>query len=172
MQSGHAAAGILVALLLASACSSGESTTTGGVSNGNLVSTCDQICANVAAQCVGSPSLEAQCMAACSNLNLVGVGCLDPFASYLACIAGATSVHCDANGQYVLLTPAQCESDRQAVLTCNASPGLVTACIALPSSPSCTPASGGTSTEFCVGAPANCMPPSPNPIGIGTYCCP
>jgi hypothetical protein len=156
-----------VAFLAVFGCSSGESTT-GGATNANLVSTCDEICANVAAQCAGPPTLESQCMAACSNLGLVGLGCLDPFASYLTCIAGATSVHCDASGQYVLITPSQCEGDRQAVLTCNASPGLVTACVALPSSASCA----GSSTEFCVGAPTGCSPPSPNPIGIGTYCCP
>jgi hypothetical protein len=153
-----------LALAAIASCSSGGSA---GASPASLVSTCDQICANVVAQCAGMPGLEAQCVSACGALNLVQTGCLDPFASYLACIAGATSVQCGANG--VLITPPQCESDRQAVLGCNAPPGPVQACVQLPGSTACSGASGAV---FCVGAPNGCQSPSPNPIGIGTYCCP
>jgi hypothetical protein len=139
----------------------------------SLVSTCDQICANVVAQCSGSPSLEATCVGTCGDLNLVQLGCVDPFASYLACVAGATSVHCAAGGQDVLITTPQCESEMQAVLHCNAPPGIVTACVQLPGNTSCgVMAPGATGPVFCIGAPAACTSPSPNPIGIGTYCCP
>lgn len=148
-------------------CSSGGSG--GGSSPTSLVSTCDQICSNVVARCAGTPMLQADCFNACGALNLVQTGCLDPFASYLACIAGATSVQCGPNAQYVLIVPQQCESDRQAVLGCNAPPGVVQACVQLPGNTSC---SGPSGAVFCVGAPNGCQPPSPNPIGIGTYCCP
>jgi hypothetical protein len=144
-----------------------------GPTPATLVSTCDQICSNVVAQCSESVTLNAQCVNACGDLGLVQVGCIDPFASYLACIAGATSVQCGAGGQDVVITTPQCESDRQAVLTCNAPPGVVTACVQLPGNTACGPvAAGAASPEFCVGAPSGCQSPSPNPIGIGTYCCP
>jgi hypothetical protein len=144
-----------------------------GPTAASLVSTCDQICGNVVAQCTESASLDAQCMAACGDLSLVQLGCIDPFASYLACIAGATSVQCGADGQDVVLTTPECETDRQAVLACNAPPGLVAACVQLPGTASCAvSASGGSAAMFCVGAPSGCSAPSPNPVGIGTYCCP
>jgi len=144
-----------------------------GPTPATLVSTCDQICANVVAQCTESASLEQQCTSACGDLSLVQLGCLDPFASYLACMAGGTSVQCGANGQDVLITTPQCESDRQAVLDCTAPPGPVAACVQLPGNASCgVTAPGAAGAVFCVGAPSGCDSPSPNPIGIGTYCCP
>jgi hypothetical protein len=146
-----------------------------GMSNSSpamLVSQCDQICNNVVAQCAAVAG--APCLSACNDLNLVPSSCLNPFLSYLVCITGATTVTCGANGNAVLVTPPDCESDREATLNCNASPGLVAACIALPGNASCTaaPAGGGPNPEFCVGAPTGCAPPSPNPLGIGIYCCP
>jgi len=153
-------------------CSGGGSGSLGPTPE-TLVSTCDQICANVVAQCSESAALDAECLNACGDLSLVQLGCIAPFASYLACIAGATSVQCGADGQDVVVTTPQCEDDRQAVLTCNAPPGVVTACVQLPGNTSCGPsATSAMSAEFCVGAPSGCQSPSPNPVGIGTYCCP
>jgi hypothetical protein len=161
--------------LVSASCSGGNSTNI-DTSPATLVSKCNQICSNVLAQCpsaAGAP--YSACMSACNDLNLVPQSCLDPFASYLICLAGATSVTvtCGSGGDYVLVTPQDCEDDREATLSCNASPGLVAACIALPST-SCAlpPAGGGANAEFCVGAPSGCAPPSPNPLGIGIYCCP
>jgi hypothetical protein len=165
--------GVLLEAL--SHCSGGGGGTL-GPTPATLVSTCDKICANVVATCTESVSLDATCMAACGDLNLVQLGCIDPFAAYLACIAGATSVQCGAGGQDVLITTPECESDRQAAITCNAPPGAVAVCIELPDNSACgVSAPGSVSAMFCVGAPSGCsLPPSssPNPVGIGTYCCP
>ena len=177
---------IAVVGLASASCSSGNTSSGngygGGTTTGTLVSTCDQICTNVVAQCGAASNLYGTCLSACGDLNLVNLGCLDPFASYLTCIAGATQVQCGADGQYVLITPGQCEADRQSTLTCNAEPGLIAACIAVPGNDSCGATTtgtglGGTVTaagraEFCVGAPEGCTAPSPNPLGIGIYCCP
>ncbi len=153
----------------------------GGNSNGfdgspqTLISKCDQICNNVVASCAATAGLGT-CESACNDLGLVPQSCLNPFASYLICLSGAASVSvtCGANGDAALVTPDDCEADREATLNCNASPGLVAACIALPGNASCAapPAGGGPNAEFCVGAPSGCEPPSPNPLGIGVYCCP
>ena len=147
-----------------------------GPSN-SLVSTCDQICNNVVAQCAPESDFYASCLSACNDLNLVNLGCLNPFASYVACIAGAKSITCEGNS--VLISPPECAADRQAALDCNAGPGLVSACIAVPATGLCP--SAGTSSEsigptlqqvFCVGAPSTCSAPQPNSLGIGIYCCP
>jgi len=155
---------------------SGSGSTINNGSNGSpasLVSTCDTICNNVVAQCVQATGLYTTCLSACNDLNLLPSSCLDPFLSYLTCEAGATSTHCGSDGQYVLITPAQCQTARQETLDCNASPGLVSACVALPGNSSCgSPDLAGTNPVFCVGAPNECSPPSPNPLGIGVYCCP
>ena len=139
-----------------------------------LISKCDQICNNIVAQCTSVS--DNTCLSACNDLGLVPQSCLNPFASYLICLAGVTSVTvtCGANGDAALITPPDCDQDREATLTCNASPGLVAACIALPGNASCAapPVGGGPNAEFCVGAPNGCEPPSPNPLGIGIYCCP
>ena len=147
---------------------------TGSATPANLVSTCDMICGNVVAQCAPATGLYGACISACGNLNLLPATCLDPFLSYLTCIAGATSVQCGADGQYVLITPQQCRSDREATLTCNASPGLIAACVALPGNDSCGSAGRAVSGNpvFCVGAPEGCVAPHANPLGIGVYCCP
>ena len=137
----------------------------GGASPATLVSTCDTICNNLSP--CASASLAAQCLNVCNDLNVVPATCLDPFASYLACLAGAKSVSCQAGGQYVLITPPECQSDRQAFVSCNANPSIIAACTQLQTNTSCA----GKSV-FCVGAPSGCAAPTPNPLGIGTYCCP
>ena len=154
----------------------------GGHSNGldespaTLINKCDQICNNILATCASAAGAPYNaCTSACNDLAFIPSSCLDPFASYLICVAGATSVSvtCGGNGDSVLVSPANCESDREATLSCNAKPGLVAACIALPGNASCpAPMAAGPNAEFCVGAPNGCAPPSPNPLGIGVYCCP
>jgi hypothetical protein len=109
-------------------------------------------------------------MNACGSLSLVQVGCVDPFASYLTCLAGATSVQCQAGGQTVVVTPSSCETNRQSLLACNPGPSPVSACLTLPGPGPCPGI--GTKPVFCVGAPAACTSPQPNPLGLGTYCCP
>jgi hypothetical protein len=160
-------------LAVASCSSSGTTNNRGDGSPLTLVSTCDQICNNVVAQCVPAAGLYNTCTSACGDLALLPSSCLDPFLSYVTCVAGATSVRCGADGTYVLITPSQCEEARQETLDCNASPGLVAACVALPGNGSCaSPDLAGTTPEFCVGAPNGCMSPVANPLGIGVYCCP
>jgi hypothetical protein len=145
----------------------------GNGSPATVVSTCDMICDNVVGQCAGAVGLLPTCTSACGDLNLLPLGCLNPFLSYLTCVAGATQVTCNADGTYVLITPQACEADREATLDCNASPGLVAACVSLPGNTSCStsPDIQGTTPEFCVGAPNGCASPATNPLGIGIYCC-
>jgi hypothetical protein len=150
--------------------SSGGGIVLGGPSPVSLVATCDNICNNVIAQCTDSDSLYQTCTDACGDLSVIQQSCLDPFASYLTCLVGGNSIQCGAGGQYVLITPPECEADREATLNCNAEPGIVSACIALPGNTSCNAEQGGA--VFCLGAPAGCTSPGPNPIGIGIYCCP
>jgi|HubBroStandDraft_6_1064221.scaffolds.fasta_scaffold130392_2 hypothetical protein len=162
------------AIVSASCSSSGGG---GGPDNSpaTLINKCDQICSNVVATCTGASGAYNACLSACGDLAVVPASCLNPFASYLICLTGATSVTvtCGANGDVALVTPPDCEADREATLNCNASPGLVAACIALPGNTSCAtaPAGSGTNPVFCVGAPSGCEPPTPNPLGIGVYCC-
>ena len=163
--------------IVTASCSSSNSGGTPDNSPATLISKCDQICNNVLATCTSAAGAPYNaCLSACGDLAVVPASCLNPFAAYLICIAGATSVTvtCGANRDYVLVTPPDCEADRQATLSCNASPGLVAACVALPGNTSCAtpPAGSGSNPEFCVGAPTGCAPPTPNPLGIGVYCCP
>jgi hypothetical protein len=162
--------------IVTASCSGGSSSGLDD-SSGALISKCDQICNNVLAQCPSASGAPyTNCIAACGDLTIVPSSCLDPFAAYLLCISGATSVAvtCEASGDYVFVTPPNCESDREQTLNCNASPGPVAACIALPNNNSCAtpPAGGGANPFFCVGAPSGCAAPMPNPLGIGVYCCP
>lgn len=167
-------------MMVTASCSSSGGNGPGGSNSSpaTLVSDCDRICGNVLTKCPGVAGVPYNtCVSACDDLSLIPSSCLNPFASYLLCEVGATSVSvtCGPNGDSVtLLTPPACEGDRDATLTCNASPGLVAACIALPGNTSCTAAQvgGGPNPEFCVGAPTGCAPPNPNPLGIGLYCCP
>jgi hypothetical protein len=163
--------------VVTASCSGGNSNSGFDDSPATLINKCDQICNDVLSSCASAAGVPYNtCVSACNDLALVPSSCLEQFASYLLCVAGATSVSvtCGNNGDYVLVSPADCEDDRQATLSCNAQPGLVAACIALPGNISCAlpPAGGGPNAEFCVGAPTGCPPPSPNPLGIGVYCCP
>jgi hypothetical protein len=172
----------LALLGVAVASCSGGTSTTGGYYGGTgtstnvpatLVSRCDTICSNVIANCLPATSLLGTCLDACNELNLLPLGCLDPFLSYLTCLAGSTQVQCGTDGTYVLITPPECQQARVDTLNCNASPGVVSACVALPGTSSCgTPGVVGSGPSFCVGAPEGCNSPSPNPLGIGVYCCP
>jgi hypothetical protein len=160
------------ALVVAGAsCSSGNGN--GGGSSGlRLVSECDQICGQ-AGTCGAPASVVAQCQNACGNLALVAPSCLDPFAAYLTCLGGATSVQCMAGGAYVFVAPPQCEADRQALVTCNAGPSPVAACVQLPGNSTCAAGAPASMRDtFCVGEPSTCSSPQPNPLGIGTFCCP
>lgn len=158
----------LVAFAVAS-CSS-SSSGSGGATSGSLVSTCDTICNNLSP--CASASLDTQCLSVCNDLNVVPATCLDPLASYLACLAGAKSVSCQAGGQYVLVTPPECENDRQAWSSCNAGPSVIAACVQLATNVSCSGPAPGDKAVFCIGAPSGCVPVNPNPLGIGRYCCP
>jgi hypothetical protein len=164
--------------IVSASCSGGNSNSGSfDTSPATLITKCNQICNNILAACPSVTGLPYNaCTNACNDLAVLPQSCLNPFASYLICEAGATSVSvtCGANGDAALITPPDCESDREATLSCNAEPGLVSACIALPGNAACgaPPPGGGPTTEFCVGAPGNCAPPSPNPLGIGVYCCP
>jgi hypothetical protein len=123
--------------------------------------------------CAPASSLYGTCLSACGDLNLLPQSCLNPFLAFVTCEADATMVDCNADGTYAVLTPSQCDTDRDATLECNATPGLVSACVALPGNASCSgPDLAGTNPVFCVGAPNGCTAPEPNPIGIGVYCCP
>ena len=141
----------------------------GGASPATLVSTCDTICDNLSP--CASASLAAQCLNVCNDLSVVPATCINQFASYLACLAGAKSVSCQAGGQYVLITPTECETDRQAFVSCNANPSIIAACTQVQTNTPCASPGGSV---FCVGAPSGCvaLAPAPNPLGIGTYCCP
>lgn len=159
------------------ACSSSSGTTiitngngSGTGNPGSLVSTCDTICNNLAP--CGSAALNDNCLSLCNNLNVATGTCVDPLASYLACLAGAKSVSCQAGGQYVLVTPPECASDRQTFVTCNPGPSVISACLQLSGNTSCASAAPAEKPVFCVGAPSGCVAPNPNPLGIGVYCCP
>jgi hypothetical protein len=165
--------------VVTASCSGGGTTTNygpGGPSPLSLIDTCDQICGNVLASCASAAGAPYNaCVSACGDLSLVPTSCLNPFASYLSCVAGATSVQvmCGPGSTDVIVSPPDCSVYQQETLDCNASPGLVAACLAVPGNDSCAgPAMPGPNPEFCVGAPQGCAPPSPNPLGIGIYCCP
>jgi hypothetical protein len=167
-------AGVLGAAV--ASCSSNGTRTNGYGGNGTpatLVSECDQICGNVVSMCAPATAALGTCLSACGDLNLLPQSCLNPFLSYVTCEADVTQVDCNADGTYVLVSPSQCEDARQETLDCNASPGLISACVALPGNASCgTPDLAGTNPVFCVGVPNGCSAPAPNPLGIGVYCCP
>jgi hypothetical protein len=172
---------VALVALAATSCSggSGSSTTYSGLGPGfvlapspaTLVSTCGTICNHVLTQCGAPASIYGQCLAACQDLSLVQAGCLSPFASYLTCLSGATSIQCEAGGEYLLVSPPSCEAERQAVSACRGGPP-VAACAELPpgntSCPAGTPSAGAL---FCIGQPTGCDPASVGAFGIGPYCC-
>lgn len=167
------AAPVAGAVLAAGTSCSGSGSTSSTATPLTLVTECDEICQQLASCGVTAASLQAQCSSACGDLWLVQAGCLDAFASYMACLAGATSVQCGAGGQYVVVTPPSCDSYRESFLTCSAGPSPVAACIALPGNTACgTVAAPSSNPSFCVGVPEGCVSPEPNPLGLGTFCCP
>ncbi len=94
---------VIGAIGIATASCSGSNSQSNGFdgSPATLISKCDQICNNVVASCAASAGLPYNaCLSACNDLGLVPQSCLNPFASYLICLAGATSVTvtCGANG--------------------------------------------------------------------------
>ena len=147
----------------------------GGVSAGgsSLVITCDNICNNVLAACTTpplAPGAYSQCLNACQNLDIVQSSCAADFAGYLACLAGANSVQCSGDGQYVVVSPPSCDAQLNAYANCTGGPPLA-ACIEISSgSAPCDRHAPRTRALFCVGVPpADC-----DPAGglLGPYCCP
>ncbi|MGH7270818.1 MAG: hypothetical protein ACREJ3_10350 [Polyangiaceae bacterium] len=143
----------------------------------NLVTTCGQICNNVLADCGVASSLWSECNSACGDLALVPAGCVTQFAGYLACLSGATSIHCD--GRTVEISPSSCAAQENEYELCNGGPSPIAACIALPpGNTACGMGAGGPpgppsalKPVFCVGQPDGCSAAGQNPFGIGTYCC-
>ena len=148
---------------------------TGGVSGGgsSLVITCDNICNNVLATCTTPPLAQgaySQCLNACQNLDVAQSSCATDFAAYLACLAGANSVQCSGDGQYIVVSPPSCDEQRSAYASCTGGPPLAACIETSPGSPACASHAPRTRTLFCVGLPpADC-----DPAGglLGPYCCP
>jgi hypothetical protein len=138
----------------------------------SLVMTCDNICNSVLATCTNPPvstDAYAQCLNACQNLNLVQSTCAADFAAYLACLAGANSVQCGGDGQYIVVSPPTCETQRSAYADCTGGPPLA-ACIEVVDGTSCAAHQPRMRVLFCVGVP----PSDCDPVGglLGPYCCP
>jgi hypothetical protein len=152
---------------------SGGSLSGASPSASSLVATCDNICNNVLATCVSpplSPDAYTQCTSACQNLNLVQSSCAADFAGYLACLAGANSVMCSGDGQYVVVSPPACDAQRNSYVDCTGGPPLA-ACIEIARTGTTCDAHGPrTRALICVGIP----PPDCDLAGglLGPYCCP
>ncbi|HLK40668.1 MAG TPA: hypothetical protein VKU41_28140 [Polyangiaceae bacterium] len=157
----------------------------GGGGNGSgtpsLESTCTTVCNNVLGQCCnvvgaacGGSSALNNCLQSCQGLSAVEGTCVDQFASYLACLSGATSISCEASGPTITVLSPSCNTQFQAYGQCTGGPSPVSACIGIstPSSPCGTSSAPGTQSLFCVGQPAGCLPAGPGLFGIGPYCCP
>ena len=139
----------------------------------SLVITCDNICNNVVATCVNpplSPNAYGQCLNACQYLDVVQSSCVTEFAGYLSCLAGANSISCSADGQYVVISPPSCDAQRNAYTQCTGGPPLAACIETSQGGAPCDKHSTGTRTLFCAGAP----PPDCQSIGglLGPYCCP
>jgi len=159
-----------MAALLA-ACGNGD-----GPSHGRpagLVSTCSSICDNVLAECGVAPAIHAECLGACRQLELANVGCVDDFAAYLACVGGATSISCGANGQYVVVSPASCAPEKSAYDWCTGGGPPLAACFAQPwRDPICSAAREPSPRAlFCIGRPAGCQSVEGSDM-FGLHCCP
>ena len=139
----------------------------------SLVMTCDNICNNVLAGCVNPPLSQnayARCLDACQYLDLVQSNCAADFAAYLACLAGADSVSCSADGQYIVVTASACDSQRAAYAECTGGPPLA-ACIDISQeSSACISHAPRARALLCVGVP----PSDCDAVGglLGPYCCP
>src|SRR5437016_3936911 len=79
-----------VVLVATMQCGSGS----GGSAPPSLASTCARVCNNVLAQCGAPPASVSSCLQGCQQLNVIQGTCVDQFASYMTCLAGATSVTC------------------------------------------------------------------------------
>ena len=135
----------------------------GAPSPATLVSTCDTICDNLSP--CASASLAAQCLNVCNDSSVVPATCINQFASYLACLAGAKSVSCQAGGQYVLITPTECETDWQAFVSCNANPSIIAARTQVQTNTPC--ASPGGRSSASVRRAAAWLGSAPNRSGLG-----
>jgi hypothetical protein len=158
-----------VALL--AACGDGNGSSQGRPAG--LVSTCSSICDNVLARCGVAPAVHAECLNACQQLELANVGCVDDLAAYLACVGGATSITCGANGQYVVVSPASCALEKSAYDFCTAGGPPLAACFAQPWRDAICSAAKAPSPRalFCVGRPAGCQSVEGGDV-LGLHCCP
>ena len=117
------------------------------------------------------------CMSACNDLALVPSSCLEQFASYLLCVAGATSVSVTCGSQRGLRahlagglrgrSPGDVELQRAA----RGSSPRASRCRGTSRARCRRPAGVPTRSSASARRPA-APPPSPNPLGIGVYCCP
>jgi hypothetical protein len=165
----HAA---FAAVVLALSLSCGSDDGPGYVRPAGLASTCATICDNVLAQCGVAPAIHADCVGACQFLELAQVGCIDEFASYLVCLGGATSVSCGANGQYVVLSPPNCQGQRLSYGLCTGDGPPLAACLAQPHrNGACAAVRATAQAHFCVGQPVGCQSLEGGGA-IGLYCCP
>jgi hypothetical protein len=156
---------------LVASCGDGNGSGRGGTPG--LVSTCSSICDNVLAQCGVAPAVHTECLGACRQLELADVGCVDEFAAYIACVGGATSISCRADGRYIVVSPASCEPEKSAYDFCAGGGPPLAACFAQPWRDSvCNAARESTSHAlFCVGRPAGCQSVEGGGV-LGLYCCP
>ena len=162
----------VAAVVLALSLNCGSDNRPGYGQPGGLASTCATICDNVLAQCGVAPAIHADCVGACQVLELAQVGCIDEFASYLVCLGGATSVSCGANGQYVVLSPPNCEGQRVSYGLCTGGGPPLAACLAQPHrNAECAAARVPAQAHFCVGQPVGCQSVEGGG-SIGLYCCP
>ncbi len=138
-----------------------------------LVSTCSTICDNVLAQCGIAPAIHAECLRTCQQLELADVGCVDELAAYLACVGGATSITCGANGQYVVVSPASCQLEKSAYDSCTGGGPPLAACFAQPWRDSICSAARQPSPRalFCIGRPTGCQSVEGGDL-LGLHCCP
>lgn len=138
----------------------------------SLASTCTTVCNNVLGQCGAPSGALASCLQGCQGLNAVQGSCVDQFASYLACLGGATSITCTSSGVTVTVLSPSCDPQQQAFAQCTG-PSLVSGCLGLSSGTSTCgfPDAAGPRALFCVGQPFGCLPAGAG-VGIGPYCCP
>jgi|HubBroStandDraft_6_1064221.scaffolds.fasta_scaffold17475_4 hypothetical protein len=137
-----------------------------GTAPSSLVSTCSQICDQVLGQCDAPIGVYDDCLNACQDLSVIETTCVSELASYLTCLSGATSIQCEAGGEYVLVSPPSCAPQRLSLDSCTGGPPLA-ACVQLPASNACA----GAGPVLCVGEPSGCQAAGATPLGIGPYCC-
>jgi hypothetical protein len=166
--------GLPVVLVIAGGDGCGGQTSGGSGPPPSLASSCTTVCNNVLGQCAAPSGALASCLQGCQGLNTVQGTCVDQFASYLACLGGATSVSCSANGVSVTILSPSCNAEQQTFAQCTG-PSLVPTCVGLSSgNGTCgsADAAAGSRALFCVGQPFGCLPAGAGVFGIGPYCCP